>query len=166
ARAWIGVGNWRGHAVRLGERQRLLVVSYAAFSIELVGIGCQVTEKMQRMSPKAGLALRGLNRARAQLPRLINPPKQQTSATHCVVAPAAMTDDPHRRLALEELLGLSHPAQRLAGLADLSQRPGGGGDRPGKKDGHIQAPTYTNPLFDQQMRLRPIALEKMEHACG
>jgi hypothetical protein len=42
----------------LGERQRLLVVNYAAFSIELVVMGCQVTEKMQRMGPKAGLALR------------------------------------------------------------------------------------------------------------
>ena len=48
-----------------------------------------------------------------------------------------MTYDSRRRLTLEELLGLSHPAQRLAGLADLRQRPGGGGDRPGKKDGDI-----------------------------
>ena len=114
------MGDERAHSVRLGERQRLLVVSYAAFNIELVGLGCQVTEQVQRMGSKAGLALRGLNRARAQLPRLVEPPKQQTSATHCVVAPAAMTDDPPRRLALKELLGLSHPAQRLARLADLS----------------------------------------------
>src|SRR5262249_47748179 len=37
AQAQMAVGDKRAHAVRLGERQRLLVVSYAAFSIELVG---------------------------------------------------------------------------------------------------------------------------------
>ena len=50
----MAVGDERAHAVRLGERQRLLVVSYAAFSIELVAMGCQVTEKIQRMALKPG----------------------------------------------------------------------------------------------------------------
>src|SRR5262252_1225038 len=105
---------------------------------------------MQRMGSKAGLPLGGFERARAEPPRLVDPPKQQTSATHCVVAPATMTDDAYRRLAFEQLLGLSHPAPRLAGLADLSQGTGGGGDRPWKQDRDIQAAPYVYPLLDLQ----------------
>ena len=133
--AEVAVGDERAHAVQLGECQRLPVVSCAAFGIELVWMGCHIAEKSQRMGREARLALSGFNRATAQAPRLVEPAEQQTGAPHRVIGPAAMTDDSPRRLTLEELLTLSHPAQRLAGLADLRQRPGGGGDRPRKKHG-------------------------------
>src|SRR5262249_14257067 len=85
-----------------GERPRLLVVSHAGFSIELVGMGCQVTEKMQRMGPKAGLVLRGCDRAIAQVPCLIESSEQQTSATDCKVSPATMTKDSTRCLFIQD----------------------------------------------------------------
>src|SRR5215469_14320889 len=107
----MAVGDQRAHAVRLGERQRLLVVSHAAFSIELVGMGCQVTEKMQRMSPKAGLVLRGHDRAIAQVPCLIESSEQQTSATDCKVGPTTVAKDSTRCLFFQEPLGPLNPVQ-------------------------------------------------------
>src|SRR5262245_57252376 len=97
----------------------------AAFSIEPFGMGRDVAEQTQRMGCEARAA------------RLVEPAEQQTGATRRVVGPAPMGDDSPCRLTLEELLTLSHAAQRLAGLAGLRQRPGGGGDRPGKKNGDI-----------------------------
>src|SRR6266536_2898382 len=75
-----------------------------------------------------------------------------------------MTDDSPRRLTLEELLTLPDPAQRLVRLADLRQRPGGGGDRPGKKHGDISS--YRDPMLGHCAHLRPVALEEVEHARG
>src|SRR5262249_24343993 len=121
AQAQMAVGDKRAHAVRLGERQRLLVVSYAAFSIELVGVGSQVTEKMQRMGPKTGVALRGCDRAIAQVPGLIESSEQQTSATDCNVSPATMTNDSTRCLFFQEPLGFLDPVQRPLHVADLRQ---------------------------------------------
>ena len=142
AQAEVAVGDKRTHAVRLGERQRLPVVGCAAFGIEPVGMGRHIAEQSQRMGRKAGLALRGFNRAIAQAPRLVEPAEQQTGATYGAVGPAAMTDNSPRRLMLEELLALPNPVQRLARLADLRQRPGGGGDRPRKMDGDISSPKH------------------------
>ena len=45
-----------------------------------------------------------------------------------------MADESSRRLTLEELLAFPEPVQRLARLAELRQRPGGKGDRPGKQE--------------------------------
>ena len=81
----------------------------------------------------------------AQAPRIIVPTQQQTSATHRVVGPGAMTDDSSLCLALEELLGLPHPAQRFLALAELRQRPSREGDRPGKKHGDISAAKHHDP---------------------
>src|SRR5262249_54399647 len=117
--------------------QRLPGMGSAAFGIEPPGMGRDVAEQTQRQGCEARLALRGCDRALAKAARLIEPAEQQTGATRRVVSPAPMGDDSPCRLTLEELLTLSHAAQRLAGLADLSQRPGRGGDRPGKKNGDI-----------------------------
>ena len=118
------------------------------------------------MGREAGLALRGFDGAIAEAPRFVEPAEQQTGATHCVIGPAAMADDSPRRLTLEELLAFPDPVQRLARLADLRQRPGGGGDRPGKMDGDVAGPQHRDPVLDQRERLRPVALEQMEHARG
>ena len=115
----------RAHAAQLGEFQRLPVVGCAAFGIEPFGMDRDVAEQAQRMGHEARLALRGFDRALAKATRLVEPAEQQTGATRRVVSPAAMGDDSPCRLTLEELVILSHAAQRLAGLADLRQRPGG-----------------------------------------
>ena len=140
AQAEVAVGDERTHAARFGECQRFAVVGHASFGIEPVRMGRDVAEQVQRMGREAGLALRGFNRAIAEAPRLVEPAEQQTGATHRVVGPATMGDDSPRRLTLEELLAFPDPAQRLARLAELRQRPGGGGDRPGKMDGDISSP--------------------------
>src|SRR5262245_44249586 len=100
-------------------------------------MGRDVAKQVKRMGRKARLALRGFNGTTAQATRLVEPADQETGATRCVVGPAAMTDDSPRRLTFEELLTLPHPAQRLAGLADPRQRPGGCGGRPGNEHGDI-----------------------------
>src|SRR5262245_51913392 len=92
-------------------------------------MGCQGTEKMQRMGPKAGLVLRGCDRAIAQVPGLIESSKQQTGATDCKVGPATMTKDSTRCLFIQEPLGLLDPAKRLLDIADLRQSQSRGGNR-------------------------------------
>src|SRR3954471_3056254 len=116
------------------------------------------------MGPKAGLTLRGFDRAIGHAPRLVQQTKQQTSATYGAVGPAAMTDDSPRRLMLEELLALSDSVQRLARLADLRQHPSGGGDCPRKMDGDISCPEHRDPVLDRHARLGPVALVEVEHA--
>jgi hypothetical protein len=96
------------------------------------------------MGGKAGLAFSGFNRAIAQAPRIIEPAEQQIGATRCVVGPATMGSPRH--LTLEQLLALPDQLQRPACLADLCQRPGRGGNRPGKLD--IPALKRRNPLVD------------------
>src|SRR5215471_6393250 len=71
-----------------------------------------------------------------------------------------------RRLTLKELLGLSDPAQRLAGLADLSQRPSRGGDRPWKQGRRLLSAACIDAVLDQWARLRPVAFEEVQHAGG
>ena len=51
--------SW-AHAVPLGECQRFPIVRYAAVGIELVGMGRDVAEQMQRMGREARLAPRRL----------------------------------------------------------------------------------------------------------
>src|SRR5882724_3905551 len=134
AEAKVAVGDEWAHAEHLSEGQRPSVVGCAAFGIEPAGIGSDVAEKVQRMGLKAGLALSGFNRAIAQAPRIIEPAEQQTGTTQRVVGPATMGNDPPRHLTLEQRLALLDQLQCPARVADLRQRPGGGGDRPGKLD--------------------------------
>ena len=49
------MGDQRAHAARLGERQRLAIVSLAALGVEPVGMGRDVAEQMQRMGGEPGL---------------------------------------------------------------------------------------------------------------
>src|SRR6516225_11215869 len=141
----------------------MLVVSYAAFSIELVAMGCQVPEKMQCMGPKPGLALGRCDRAVAEVPGPIEASEQQTSAADCNVGPATMTHDSTRCLSIQEPLGLLDPAQRPLPVTDLRQRPSRGGNRPWKKHGDSSAP---DPVLDQRARPAPVTLGKVEDACG
>src|SRR5215831_20104513 len=109
-------------------------------------MGCQVTEKMQRMGPKAGLVLRGYDRAIAQVPCLIESSEQQTSATDGKVGPATMAKDSTRCLLIQEPLGLLDPVQRPLDVANLRQRPSRASNRPWKKHDDGSAP---DPVLDQ-----------------
>ena len=95
------------------------------------------------MGRKAGLVPSGINRAIGQAPGIIKPAEQQTRTTHRVVGPAMMGDDSSLRLTLEQLLALPDQLSPRR-LADLRQRPGGGGDRPGKLE--ISDLKRRNPL--------------------
>src|SRR5262249_16254359 len=112
-------------------------------------MGCQVTEKLQRMGPKAGLVLRGCDRAIAQVPGLIESSNQQTAATDCKVAPAPLPKDPPRGLFPQEPLGFLDPTQRLLDIADLRQSRSRGGNRPWKEHGDVSAPKSDDPVLDQ-----------------
>ena len=66
-----------------------------------------------------------------------------------MVGPAAIADDSPCRVMVEELLAFLEPAQRLARLAELSQHPGGGSDRPGKVEDDVSGPDHPDLLLDQ-----------------
>jgi hypothetical protein len=76
AEAEVAVGDGRAHAARLGERQRLAVVSLAALGIEAIGMGRDVAEQVQRMRHGSWARTRIFDRAGAQTPRLVEPPDQ------------------------------------------------------------------------------------------
>jgi len=67
---------------------------------------------------------------------------------------------------VEKLLTFPKPVQRLARLAELGQRPGRAGHHEGKDEGDVPSPGYRDSAFDHSARLRPVALEKVERACG
>ena len=134
--------------MQLGECQRLSVVGRRAFGIEPVGVARDVAEQAQGMGRGAGLTPSGFDRAIGQTPRLVKPAEQQTGATHRAVRPAAMADDPPRRLMVEELRALPDPVQGLARLAKLGQYPGGGRNRPRKMHGDVCGAKHRDPVFD------------------
>src|SRR5262249_8582584 len=121
----------------------------AGFSIEPVLMGRDVAEQVLGMGRKAGLAPSGFNRAKAQALRFVEPTEQQTGAAHRPVSPAVMLADSARRLTLKKLLGLSNPAQRLAGLAALRQRPARQGNRPRWNHDEMRSPRRIYPGFYQ-----------------
>jgi hypothetical protein len=84
AEAEVAVGDEGAHAARLGEGKRFAVVGLAALGIETPGMGCDVAEKVQRMGREPGVPRRGLDRAVAQAPPLVEPAEQQTGATQRV----------------------------------------------------------------------------------
>src|SRR5215831_4616690 len=97
---------------------------------------------------------------------LVEPAEQQTGATHRMICPTPMTDDSSRRVTLEQLLDLPDAPERLLRLASLRHRPGGGSDRPGKMDAYISRLEHRNPVPNPRARLRPVALEDVQHARG
>src|SRR5215510_4799212 len=97
---------------------------------------------------------------------LVEPAEQQTGATHRMICPTPMTDDSSRRVTLEQLLDLPDAPERLLRLASLRHRPGGGSDRPGKMDAYISRLEHRDPVPDPGARLRPVALEDVQHARG
>src|SRR5262249_46777206 len=106
AQAEMAVSDERAHAVQLGERHCLPVVSCTAFGFEPIGVGRDIAEKAERMGLEARIAPGGLHRTTGQAPRLPESTEQQIGATQRVVGPAAMADESPCRLTLEELLGL------------------------------------------------------------
>jgi hypothetical protein len=67
----VAVGDDRAHAAWLCERQRLAIVGLAALGIELIRMGRDVAEELQRMSCESGLARRELERTSCQAPRML-----------------------------------------------------------------------------------------------
>src|ERR1700675_2510545 len=102
------------------------------------------------------------DRAGAQATRFVEPAQQQTGATQRVVG-SAETDASPLCLTLDELLAFPKPVERRARLAELRQRPGGGGDRGGKQ-GAADVPRleHRDPVLDQRARLRPVPLEALD----
>src|SRR5262249_12520100 len=130
--AEMAVGDKRAHAARLGEGQRLAVVGLAAFGIEPVGGGRDVTEQVERMGRKPRLTRRGLRRAVAQALRVVETAEHQRGSTQPPIVRSEIADVSPRGLTLEKLLTFPQPAQALARLAELRQDPSGGDDRLGK----------------------------------
>jgi DNA-binding NtrC family response regulator len=81
AEAEVAVGDEGAHAARLGERERLAVVSLAALGIKPVGMGRDVAEQMERMGREPRMSLRGFEGTVAQAPRLVEAAEQHTGTT-------------------------------------------------------------------------------------
>jgi len=78
AEAEVAVGNEGAHAARLGERQRVAVVGLAALGIEVVGMGRDVAEQVQRMGRVPRVRRRSFDGAVTQAPGLVDVANQQT----------------------------------------------------------------------------------------
>ena len=87
------------------------------------------------MGRQPGLTRRGLNRAIAQAPRLVESAEQQTGATQRVAHPGKIADMSPRGQPLKELVAFPEPVRCLARLAELRQCPSKGGDRDGQQEG-------------------------------
>src|SRR5215471_18320699 len=109
---------------------------------------------------------RGFNRAVTEALRLVESAEQQTGAPERLIVPAPMKNDGSRRLTLEKLLTLPQPIQRLAGLAELCQYPGGCCDRRWKHQDDVPGPPHADSMLDEGTCSRPIAFEEVEHAPG
>src|SRR5439155_21350621 len=67
---------------------------------------------------------------------------------------------------VEVLPALPDPVTRAASLAYRRQRPGGGGDRPGKVEDEVPGPGHRDPALNPWARLGPVAHEEIERARG
>ena len=72
----MAVGDERTHAVRLGESQRLPIVSLATHGIESVGMGSYVAEKVQSLGREPALTWRGFDCAIAEAQGLVESAEQ------------------------------------------------------------------------------------------
>src|SRR5262249_43320498 len=102
--AEVAVGDKRAHATRLGEGQRLAVVGLATLGIELVGVGCDVTEQVERMGRPPRLTWRGLHRAVTQALRVVETAEHQRGSTQPPIERSEKADVSPRGLTLEKLL--------------------------------------------------------------
>ena len=75
AEAEVAVGDERAHAARLGEGQRLAVVSLAALGVEPVGMGRDVAEQVPRMGREPRVTRREFERTVAKAARLVETAK-------------------------------------------------------------------------------------------
>jgi hypothetical protein len=113
------VGGEGAHAARLRRGPAPVGSCLAALGVELVGMSRNVTEQVQPMGCVPLVIPRGLDRAVAQAPRLVEPAEQQIGATEPGEAPVGPAADPPRRLTFEELLAFPDSLERLACLAEL-----------------------------------------------
>ena len=92
AETQVAVRNKRAHAARLGERQRLAVVSLAALGIQLLRMGRDVAEQVERMGREALTKRRQRNGAITKMLCLARSVEQQITSPQRAVGPEAMTD--------------------------------------------------------------------------
>src|SRR6266705_2511331 len=124
----------RPHSTRDRTRHASSVIASSAWSSQyFMSISRYMVVAVARFSRAwsrvPGVRRRRFERAISQAPRLVETAEQQTGATHRVVVPAAMGEEPSRRLTLDERFTLPEPVHRLAQFVELRQRPGGVGDK-------------------------------------
>src|SRR5215831_1845188 len=111
AKPEVAVSDEGAHATRLGEGQRLAVVGLAAFGIEPVGVGRNVTEQVERMGRVPGLTRGGAHRAVTQALRVVETAEHQRGSTQRLIEPSEKADVSSRGLTLEKVLTFPQPAQ-------------------------------------------------------
>ena len=106
AEAEVAVGDEGAHAARLGQRQRLAVVSLAGLGVEAVAMGRDVAEQVQNVGHQPLPTRREFDRAVDQTSRIIEPAEHQTGPSQSMVGYAELQDPFPRRLTLEKLIAL------------------------------------------------------------
>lgn len=164
AEAKVTVGDKRAHAQSLGESQRITVVNFAAGGIELIGVGGDIAQQMLRMGREPGLGRTEFERSFAETPRLVAPAEQQAGTSQRVIEPGEGREDSIRRQTIQQRLAFREPVQCLAHLAELRQRPCGGGNPPGKMNGEVAGPGQRDPALRPRMSLGPLAPAELQCA--
>lgn len=103
----VTVRHERTHPARLGQCQRLTVVSLAAFRVGSVRMGHDLAEQVPRMRRESVVTRSGCDRAVGEAPGLAESAESQACATERVIRLAVMGDDPSGRFTLEELFAFS-----------------------------------------------------------
>src|SRR5262249_19255045 len=124
AEAEVAMGDEGAHAARLGQGERLAIVSLTAHGIEHVDMRRDVAEQVLCSRRVAGMTRSGFDCIVTETLRLMEPAEHQAGAAERMIVPAPMEHDSSGRLTLKKLLGLPKPGLRLARLAHLGQDPG------------------------------------------
>jgi len=164
AEAEVAVGDDRAHAARFGERERLAIMGLTELGIELIGVGCDVAEELQRMGSEPGLARREFERAIAQTPCVFEPAQHQRGPPQPGIEPSESTGLSAQSVALEKLLAFPQPAQGFARVVEQRQAPGGEADREGKQGDDVPCPEDRRRMLDSRARPRPVAPQQMDPA--
>src|SRR5262249_21455573 len=142
----------------------LPVVRLGELRLELIVVSRDVTKQVEGMGCDAEKTWKGLDGVISQTPCFVDSAEQQVGAREPNSQHVA--GYPSLPAMLAELLAFTHSRQRLAQVAEVSQRQGRGRDDLATHEKYIPLLEHRDRVVHQGVRLGPVALDKMHSARG